>query len=56
MIEKLKEIQSKLDHLARAMLLGVTAILQKLSGLDDVPDEVAKQLALIQKQSERGDL
>jgi hypothetical protein len=55
MIEELKEIQCKLDR-AHTMLLGVAGILQKLAGLDDVPDEVTKRLELIQKQGKRVDL
>jgi hypothetical protein len=56
MIEELKEIRSKLD-LARAMLLGVTAILQKLSGLDDrLSGEIAKQLEAVQREGKRIDL
>jgi hypothetical protein len=55
MIEELKEIQCKLDR-AQTMLLGVAGTLQKLAGLDKVPDEVTKQLELIQKQGKRVDL
>jgi hypothetical protein len=55
MIKELKEIQCKLDR-AQTMLLGVAGTLQKLAGLDKVPDEVTKQLELIQKQGKRVDL
>jgi hypothetical protein len=52
MIEELKEIQAKLD-LARTMLLGVSGTLEKLAGLDEVPDEIAKQLKKVQEEGKR---
>jgi hypothetical protein len=52
MIEELKEIQAKLD-LARTMLLGVSGTLEKLAGLDKVPDEIAKQLKKVQEEGKR---
>jgi hypothetical protein len=52
MIEELKQIQGKLD-LARRMLLAVSGLLEKLSGLDDVPREIADQVQRIQQEGKR---